>query len=57
MAKYFILSLFQIPRIMAGEESVIDFLRGIYSEQRLLRPVTSLVRKPFEFVVFIHVHE
>ena len=57
MAKYFILSLFQIPRIMAGEESVIDFLRGICSEQRLFRPVTFLVRKPFEFVVSIHVHE
>ena len=42
---------------MAGEESVIDFLRGICSEQRLFRPITFLVRKPFEFVVSIHVHE
>ena len=42
---------------MIVEQSFRVFLRKMYSEQLFLVLVTSLVRKPFEFVNFIHIHE
>ena len=43
--------------ITTFEQSFIDFIRKMYSEQLFLPPVTCPAIKPFDFVNFIHIRE